>query len=277
METYPDMLKQRIGFIGAGQMALALAKGFVGAGLTSGDKLIASDPSAVARDRFAEATDAKTSTDNSEVVDIADVIFLAVKPHHIKAVAAEIASKVDSQKLIVSIAAGARLSVLTKVIGDNARIVRIMPNTPCLIGEGACGYCLSEKATEEDDKLVEQMLRAVGISFKVNENLMDAITGLSGSGPAYAFQIIEALSDGGVKMGLPRNVATVLAAQTLKGASEMVLRLKEHPSVLKDKIASPGGTTIAGLHALESAGHRGALITAIQAATEKSIELGKKN
>jgi pyrroline-5-carboxylate reductase len=155
------------------------------------------------------------------------------------------------------------------------RLVRVMPNTPCLVGQGACGYCLGENATAEDGRLVEQLLGSVGLAYRVDEKLLDAVTGLSGSGPAFVYMVVEALSDGGVRMGIPRPVATALAAQTVRGAAEMVLATGEHTGVLKDRVTSPGGTTIAGIQALESGGLRAALMAAVEAATRRSIELGK--
>jgi len=272
------MLQQRIGFIGAGQMATALGRGIVRAGLTAGENLLASDPATEARKRFAEATGARTTTDNAEVAAAVDVVFLAVKPQQMAAVLDDLRAEgrgIGAGKLVISIAAGIRLAVLAEGLPDEVRLVRVMPNTPCLVGQGACGYCLGQNATAEDGKLVEQLLGAVGMAYRVEEKLLDAVTGLSGSGPAFVYQIIEALSDGGVRMGLPRSVATALAAQTLRGAAEMVLTTGEHPAVLKDRVASPGGTTIAGLQALESAGLRAALMAAVQTAAERSIELGE--
>jgi pyrroline-5-carboxylate reductase len=150
-----------------------------------------------------------------------------------------------------------------------------MPNTPCLIGQSASGYCLGPRTTGDDAKLVERLLGSVGLAIEVDEGMLDAVTGLSGSGPAFAFLIIEALADGGVRMGLKRDVALALAAQTLRGAAQMVLETGEHPAVLKDRVASPGGTTIAGLEALEAGGLRGTLMAAVEAATRRSIELGQ--
>jgi len=154
-------------------------------------------------------------------------------------------------------------------------LIRVMPNTPCLIGRGACGVSRGTHATEADEALVSDLLKTVGLVENVPEKLLDAVTGLSGSGPAYVFQIIEALSDGGVKMGLPRDMATRLAAQTLAGAAEMVLQTGEHPAALKDAVTSPGGTTIAALHEMELGGVRAALINAVEASTKKSCELGR--
>jgi len=255
-------------------MATALGQGFVDAGLVSSDNLLASDPDEDARKRFTAATGCRTTDDNIEVADGSDAIFLAVKPPRIVAVAAALGEAITPQKLVISIAAGISLAALTDALGSSARLVRVMPNTPCLVGQGACGFCLGGKATLEDGHLVEELLGAVGIAYRVDEKLLDAVTGLSGSGPAYVYVIIEALSDGGVRMGLPRNVATALAAQTVLGAGEMVIRTGEHPGVLKDRVASPGGTTIAGLQALESGGLRAALIAAVEASARRSVELG---
>ena len=194
-------------------------------------------------------------------------------PESVPTLATELRVHLGPDKLIVSIAAGLRIAALSGLFGNDLRLVRVMPNTPCLVGQGACGFCLSEQATDADAELVERLLTAVGIAFRVEERLLDAVTGLSGSGPAYVYMMIEALSDGGVRMGLPRNVATALAAQTVRGAAQMVLATGEHTGALKDKVASPGGTTIAGIQALEAAGLRAALMSAVEAATRRSIEL----
>ena len=267
------MLKQTIGFIGAGQMATALGRGFVKAELVLAENLTASDPVSEARNCFAEETGGEMTEDNARVAT-SDVVFLAVKPQQMATVAAELRGKIGTDKLVVSIAAGIRLEALAEGFGTDVRLVRVMPNTPCLVGHGACGFCLGRQATDKDARLVEQLLTAVGIAYRVDERLMDAVTGLSGSGPAFVYTIIEALSDGGVRMGLPRKVATALAAQTVRGAAEMVLATGEHTGALKDKVTSPGGTTIAGIEALESAGLRAALMSAVEAATQRSIELG---
>lgn len=270
-----EMLNQKIGFVGAGQMATALAQGFVRAELTGGERLWAADPIAKSAQTFAERTGGLIAAGNPDLVEKAEVIFLAVKPQQMGAVLDEIRPCLTSGKLVVSIAAGVSIARISAALGAQTRIVRVMPNTPCLVGRGACGFCLSPAATEADAALVEQLLRAVGIAFCVPEKLMDAVTGLSGSGPAFVYTIIEALSDGGVRMGLPRNVATALAAQTVAGAAEMVLSTGEHTGALKDRVTSPGGTTIAGIQALEEGGLRAALMAAVEAATERSMELGR--
>lgn len=269
------MLREKVGFIGAGQMATALGQGFVKAELLSGGQMAASDPAADARERFAQATGGATTGDNLQVVARSDVIFLAVKPQQIARVTAELRGQVPAEKLVVSIAAGVRLAALAEGFGGDVRLVRVMPNTPCLVGQAACGFCLGARATASDAQLVEKLLGAVGIAVQVEEKLMDAVTGLSGSGPAFVYTIIEALSDGGVRMGLPRPVATALAAQTVRGAAEMVLATGEHTGPLKDRVCSPGGTTIAGIQALEAGGLRAALMAAVEVATRRSIELGK--
>jgi pyrroline-5-carboxylate reductase len=176
-------------------------------------------------------------------------------------------------QLIVSIAAGISLKTLADGLGSGCRIIRVMPNTPCLVGCGASAYSRGPHATEQDAQLVQRLLSNVGTAVEVPEKLLDAVTGLSGSGPAYVYQIIEALSDGGVRMGLPRETATRLAAQTVLGAAQMVLSTGQHPGALKDAVTSPGGTTIAGLHALERGGLRGTLMDAVEAATQRAKEL----
>jgi pyrroline-5-carboxylate reductase len=267
------MLSESVGFIGAGQMATALGQGLVKAGLVSAGQLLASDPVPEARERFARTTGGRATADNGEVAAAADIVFLAVKPQQMGTVLSQLRGKLGAEKLVVSIAAGVRLAVLAEGLGQEVRVARVMPNTPCLVGKGACAYCLGDRATARDGELVRQMLGAVGLVYPVEEKLMDAVTGLSGSGPAFVYVMIEALADGGVRMGLPRQIAMGLAAQTLLGAAEMVLTTGDHPGVLKDRVASPGGTTIAGLQALEAGGLRAALIAAVEAATRRSIEL----
>jgi pyrroline-5-carboxylate reductase len=269
------MPQLRLGFIGAGRMATALARGFIEAGLAAPEGLVASDPLPAAADAFARACGGRTHRENRRVAAEADVLFLAVKPQQADEALADLRGEVGARHLVVSIAAGVPLSVLAQLLGPGPRLVRVMPNTPCLVGQGASGYCLGPGATPDDARLVGQLLGAVGKAFEVPEKLLDAVTGLSGSGPAFVYLVIEALSDGGVRMGLPRDVATALAAQTVRGAAEMVLSTGLHPGVLKDQVTSPGGTTIAGLQALEEHAVRGGLMAAVQAATLRSVELGK--
>lgn len=265
----------RIGFLGAGKMATALASGWLQARLTTAERVCASDPVDAARASFAKQTGAAATVDNLQVVQASDLLVLAVKPQQVADVLREIVPAVGPQHLLVSIAAGVTLRQLGDQLGEGRRIIRVMPNTPCLVAASASAFAAGTAATPGDVLLLERLLGAVGRAFQVPEKLLDAVTGLSGSGPAFVFVMIEALADGGVRMGLPRDLATQLAAQTLLGSARMLLETGLHPGVLKDMVASPGGTTIAGLHALERAGLRGALIDAVEAATRRSAELGK--
>lgn len=265
----------RIGFLGAGKMATALAQGWLAAGLAKTDRVLASDPLPQARQAFAADTGCRTTADNREAVAAADLLIVAVKPQSMKALLAEIRPIVAPRHLIVSVAAGVTLRQLADGLGADRRLIRVMPNTPCLVGASAAGYSAAETAAAEDVALVDRLLNAVGHAFRLPESLLDAVTGLSGSGPAFVYVIIEALSDGGVRVGLPRDVAAVLAAQTVFGAAKMVLETGIHPGMLKDMVASPGGTTIAGLHALERGGLRATLMNAVEEATRRSVELGK--
>jgi pyrroline-5-carboxylate reductase len=265
----------RIGFLGAGRMATALAAGWLKAGLTTPERVCASDPLAAARTLFAKQTGAAVGCDNLHVVAVSEVIVLAVKPQQLAEVLHEVRSAVGPKHLLVSIAAGVTLRQMTELLGEGRRVIRVMPNTPCLVGASASAFTPSAAATAADVQLTERLLNSVGRGFEVPEKLLDAVTGLSGSGPAFVFVMIEALSDGGVRMGLPRDLATQLAAQTVFGAAKMLLETGLHPGTLKDMVTSPGGTTIAGLHALEQGGVRGALMNAVEAATRRSAELGK--
>jgi len=263
-----------IGFLGAGRMATALARGFSTAD-TAPKKIVAVDPYESARHAFsASLGDIATVADSPDLLTNANLIFLAVKPQVMTEAIASIADATQKEQLIVSIAAGISLEQLESGLADGSRVIRVMPNTPCLVGEGACGLSSGSHATDEDVELVTELLESVGVVEQIPEKLMDALTGLSGSGPAYVFQMIEALSDGGVKMGLPRATSTRLAAQTLLGAAKMVLETGEHPGALKDAVTSPGGTTIAGIHEMEAAAVRAALMNAVQASAERSAELG---
>ena len=263
-------------------MATALAKGFVERGLALPSQLLASDPSAAAADQFARITGGRMAADNLQVAAQADCLFLAVKPQQMADVLKQLSGQVGPRHLVVSIAAGVPLATIARALGEGSkgngpRLVRVMPNTPCLIAQGASAYCLGPGAHADDGQLVGRLLEAVGAAFEVDEKLLDAVTGLSGSGPACVYLMIEALSDGGVRMGLPRDVALALAAQTVRGAAELVLSSGQHPAALKDQVASPGGTTIAGLQVLETGAVRGTLMAAVEAATRRSAELGRSS
>jgi len=267
----------RIGFIGAGKMATALAQAWLKAGLVRPERLCASDPVASARDTFAKATGGAGLSDNHQVVAESNAVILAVKPQQMGEVLIEIRPQViASEPLLISIAAGVSIDSISERLDiHGCGLVRVMPNTPCLVGASASAYAAGPSATEDDVRLVDRLFNAVGRAFPVPEKLLDAVTGLSGSGPAFIFVIIEALSDGGVQMGLPRDLATQLAAQTVLGSAKLLLETGLHPATLKDMVTSPAGTTIAGLHALERAGLRAALMDAVEAATRRSAELGK--
>jgi pyrroline-5-carboxylate reductase len=264
----------RIGFLGAGKMATALARGWIAAGLLTPSHCRASDPVSEARRNFAEETGGATNEENREIVAGSDLLLLAVKPQNMASLLEDIRPVVEDRHLVVSIAAGVTLRQLADGLGAECRLIRVMPNTPCLVGASAAGYAPSPTATADDIALVDRLLNVVGTAFRLPESLLDAVTGLSGSGPAFVYTVIEALSDGGVRVGLPRDVATALAAQTVLGAARMVLETKLHVGMLKDQVTSPGGTTIAGLQVLERGGLRAALIDAVEAATRRSRELG---
>ncbi len=269
------MLKKKIGFIGTGQAARAMAKGFVAAKLVKPENVHCYDPSPRACKEFSELIPGTCiHKDNEAVVAESDVIVLAVKPQIMDIVLEQLHHCPKEGKLFISIAAGIPLVKLIKGL-TTERIVRVMPNTPCLISQCAAGYCLASGATTEDSKVVHRLLESVGIAFELDESLLNAVTGLSGSGPAYVYVIIEALSDAGVQMGLPRQVASALAAQTVRGAAELMLATGEHPAVLKDAVCSPGGTTISGLRAMEKGGLRSTIISAVEAATARAEELGR--
>ena len=266
------MIERKIGFIGAGLMAEALVDGMLSAGVLSPESLFASDPSEERRRLFEQRIGENVFTSNLELVSAVDVVVLAVKPQVLPAVCMEVAPYVGEGQVVVSIAPGITLQHLAESL-PKGRLVRVMPNAPALVREGASAFCTGRGATAADEGLVEEMLSCVGVCVRVEERLMDAVTGLSGSGPAFVYLAIEALSDGGVKMGLPRAVASRLAAQTVLGAARMVLSTGKHPGELKDQVATPGGTTIEGIHALEKAGVRTAFMDAVVAATRKCAQL----
>lgn len=263
-----------VGFIGAGKMATALAQGFLRAHLFGPKQIMASDVSSAARSTFAQQTGAKTSASNREVAAFGQVLLLAVKPDQVAGALSDVREEFDSQ-LLISIAAGVPLARLEAALGANARVIRVMPNTPALVGQSASAFALGKAARPNDAKLATKLFSTVGMAFQVKEPLLDAVTGLSGSGPAYVYLFIEGLSDGGVAAGLPRDIATKLAAQTLLGSAKMVLETGLHPGALKDMVTSPGGTTIEGLHELEKGKLRGTLMSAVRAATERARKLGQ--
>jgi len=265
----------RFAFIGGGNMGEALIKGLL-SGLGVNPKHIIATDVIPERRHYMHATYAITASgDNRQAVKESDVIVLAVKPQIMPDVLEEMAPVIDGEKLVISIAAGITLQTLQRALGDSRRVVRVMPNTPALVLAGAAGISPGPAATPQDIALVERIFNAVGRAVVVSDEMMDVVTGLSGSGPAFIFALIEGLSDGGVLMGLSRQTATLLAAQTVLGAAKMVLETGKHPGELKDMVTSPAGTTIAGMHALESGGLRGLMMEAVRRATERSAALGR--
>lgn len=264
----------KVGVIGCGKMGTALVSGALQAGVVKAGNLTGASLTENSRERFSKTTGGKVTADLKELIAGSDVILLCTKPQDILSALEEFGEDVGG-KLLISVAAGVTLSALEGGTPESVRVVRAMPNTPSLVGKGATAYCLGARCVKEDEDIVEALLGAVGITSKVPEKLMDAVTGLSGSGPAYVYLVIEALADGGVLAGLPRIDALRLAAQTVSGAAEMVIQTGEHPAVLKDRVTSPGGTTIAGLSALEEQKVRSAFISAVSAAKERATELGR--
>ena len=271
------MLQGRtIGFIGAGNMAEAIIRGLLEAKLATADKLIASDIVKAKRQQIHLRYGIQTVTEGRDVGIKASILILAVKPQDMETALKGMAASVDQTKTIISVAAGITIAFIAERLPAGARIIRAMPNAPALVLAGAACIAKGEHATAEDLQIAEAIFSAIGTVVVVEEKHLDAVTGLSGSGPAYVFLFVEALVDAGVKVGLPRDVARLLAAQTVLGAAKMLLDSGRHPAELKDMVASPGGTTIAGLHALERGGLRGIVMDAVETATIRSRELGRR-
>jgi len=266
----------RIAFIGGGNMAESLLAGLLRKGVTSAERLTVSDPHSQRREWLARRFGIAVHADNRAAAQGADLIVLCVEPQVLDSVLADLSSILTSNLLLISVAAGYPLSRLQKQLKTATRLVRAMPNTPSTIGEGVTALSLVPGLSSQDQDRARCLFESVGQVVVVEERLMDAVTGLSGSGPAYVFAMIEALADGGVLMGLSRATAQVLAAQTLAGAARMVLEQGTHPAVLKDRVASPGGTTIAGLSRLEQGRLRATLMSAVTAAAQRSQELGQE-
>lgn len=266
---------KKIGFIGSGAIAEALISGMIKAGLVAPTQIVVSDISEKRLDYMQKKFGIQTSISIQEVVQGVNILFLTVKPQVIPTVLQEIAPAISPTTLVVSVAAGITIKTLQDKM-SSIPIVRVMPNTPVAVGEGMSVLALGEYAEQHHGELVLALFSSVGKAIMMDESAMDAVTGLSGSGPGYAFVLIDALADAGVRVGLSRQNALVMAAQTLLGSAKMVLETGEHPAKLRDMVTSPGGTTIAGIHVLEQCGVRAAFIDAVQAATQRSQEMGKK-
>lgn len=264
---------QKIGFIGGGNMAEALIKGLISGGFAA-ERIMASEPSEDRREHLNAAYAIDLTTDNVELMQRCEIIVLAIKPQIVDEVLAEVAGAYTEEKLLVSILAGVSCAAIEKFFAGAPRVVRVMPNTPALVGEGASAICRGHHSSKADLDLVKQLFEAVGKVQIIDERQMDAATGLSGSGPAYIYTVIEALADGGVREGLRRDVAHALAVQTVVGAALMVRETGEHPAILRDRVCSPGGTAITGVSTLEKKGLRTTLMEAVSAAAARSRELG---
>jgi len=268
-------LTNKIGFLGAGNMAEAIIRGLLHGQLFPKEHVLASGPREERLSFLSERYGIGTTTSNLELVRQADVVVLSVKPQLLPKVLREISDDVGPGHLVISVAAGIPISAIESKLRAGVRVVRSMPNTPALVNAGATAIAAGEHATKEDLELAKAIFDAVGITVVLEENQLDAVTGLSGSGPAYIFLILEALADAGVKVGLSRRNAQRLAAQTVMGSAKLLLETDEHPGRLKDMVTSPGGTAIAGLHTLEEGGLRTTLINAVESATNRARDLGR--
>ncbi len=269
-------LGKTIAFLGAGNMAEALMRGLLRAHVAAPSEIICTDKRGERGPELTHKYGVRFEKENLVAVRQASIVVLSVKPQAMNRLLEEIKPALDESKLVISIAAGVPIEAIERKVGHGIRIIRTMPNTPALVGAGATALAAGEHATEADLVQAKALFEAVGMAVVVEEPLLDAVTGLSGSGPAYIFLIIEALADGGVKAGLARDQAQELAAQTVLGSAKLLIETGEHPGRLKDQVTSPGGTAIAGLHTLEAGGLRTTLMDAVEVATNRSRELGKK-
>ncbi len=273
------LTNKKLGFIGGGNMAEAMVNGLITASFIEARNILVSDPISERLEYMHSEYKVRTTSDNRELVQKSDILVIAVKPQSVKKILKNFADLVDGEKLIVSVAAGVPISLIEEILDGKSEkkvpVVRTMPNTPALVQEGVTAICRSEHVTKTEMKIVHRIFEAIGRTVDVEEGHIDAVTGLSGSGPAYIFMIIEALSDAGVKMGLPREVANILTVQTVLGSAKLARESGKHPGELKDMVTSPGGTTISGLHALEEGGLRTTLMNAVENATRRSMALGK--
>ena len=268
------MKTRRLAFLGAGNMAGALIKGLLHGEVLAASQIMASDVKAERLEQLRAAHGIRTTMDNHALLRESDVLVLSVKPQVIDKVLTEVGGEVRADQLVVSVAAGVPLEALEGRLPAGSRVVRAMPNMPATVQAGATAIAGGTHASADDVRVARELFEAVGRVVVLEETLLDAVTGLSGSGPAYLMLIIEALADGGVKVGLHRDTALLLAAQTVFGSAKLLLETGEHPGRLKDMVTSPGGTAIAGLHTLESGALRKTLIDAVEAATKRSVELG---
>ena len=263
----------KIGFIGTGNMGSAMMGGMVSSGIVDASNVMASDIFQAALDRISDQLNIATSTNNRDVVDFADIVFLAVKPQYLAGAIDGIKDMDFTDKIVVSIAAGQSIEKLTELFGKELKLIRVMPNTPALVGEAMSALSPNELVSEDEADIVLHLFESFGKAEIVPEKLQDAVVGISGSSPAYVYMFIEALADGAVAEGMPRAQAYKFAAQAVLGSAKMVLETGEHPGVLKDAVCSPGGTTIEAVATREALGFRNAVIEAERVCVEKSREL----
>lgn len=270
------MLKgKKVAIIGGGKMGSIIAQGLIAHKITPAKDIIITDIDRAKLDYLRSSLKVRTSHDNEKAVKTAGIIILAVKPQNMAATLQEIKTAVNKSKVVISIAAGITTKFMENALAKGVRVVRVMPNTPALVGEGAAAVAAGRYAKANDVKLTRAIFNAVGVSFEVKEKMMDAVTGLSGSGPAYFFLIIEALIDAGMKTGLSQGLSKQLAAQTMLGAARLCLESDKEPAQLREMVTSPNGTTAAGLQVMEEKNIRAAIVAAVQAATNRSKELAK--
>lgn len=270
-------MTKKIGFIGGGQMGEAMIKGIISANLYKAENILVAEPDSTRAQYLQDQYSIAVFKNGATLWAECSVIILAVKPQIMNKVLDDSKNQVKDHHLLITVAAGLPISFYEEQIGlDSCKVIRVMPNTPALVMQGASAVCRNDAVTDDELKLATEILDGVGLSIVLEEKHLDAVTGLSGSGPAYVFSFIEAMIDGGVKMGLTRDTAQQLTTQTILGSVKLLEQSQEHPAVLRSKVTSPGGTTIAGLHVLEKHGFSGIIMEAIQAATNRSIELGKK-
>ncbi len=269
-------MNKTIGFIGCGNMAQAMIGGIVKSNLVSSEKVIASNPSNKSLNKVKEEYNILITNDNKKVAQFSDIVILAVKPYKYFEVIDEIKSSLKKEAVIVTIAAGITLEPMSKALGAESKVIRTMPNTPALVMEGMSALCANENVTQEELQAVIRVFESFGKVEILEEKLMDIVPAVSGSSPAYVYMFIEALADGAVLQGMPREKAYKMAAQAVLGAAKMVLETGEHPGKLKDNVCSPGGTTIEAVYTLEKNNFRAAVISAMESCTEKSIKMAKK-
>ena len=263
----------KVGFIGAGNMAKAIIGGMVKKGIYQPKDIIASRRNEKALEELKAEYGILVTTDNQKIIEEADVVFLAVKPQMFPDVITQIADSVKEGQLFVSIAAGKTLEWIGKEFGKKIKLIRTMPNTPAMVGEGCTGFCGNEFVTEKELETVKEIFDSCGTSYQVPENLMDVVGAVAGSAPAYVFMFMEAMADAAVAGGMPREMAYKMASQTVLGSGKLMLETGKHPGVLKDMVCSPGGTTIGGVKVLEEKGMRGSIMEALDSCIQKSRKL----